>query len=759
MRLKILALLGLALPGAALAFLSLRPEFDQALSAPLVHFYVVTFTAFVAAVISFFVVSAVGQIGRLRPMLVGLAFGWMASFFMMHGALTPGAMVHHLHPAATWSSWLTLLGGGLLFVMAALVPGKNDSTPARDDPAARDDLRIFQLALAACVLIALGFAGLALVAPELLSAMLGAPFSTVMFAATTGAWGLATLAFGWRLIRRSEPLAGLYLCNGLWGLMATVSLFLFPVGHLSWWLHHLILLLAWGATMGMLWRQYEQVRAFQLTRYYAVASLIVTGALALISGEVYSRIVFGNLVNEMVVGSGAINRGLAANVVSHLALERPDQIAGLTVDRELEGWMSSQMTNFDVLASGALYSLDGQRVYPAETQAPALPAIVGVADPSFLRATRGETDYKLLEPGSGATFDPANDHYYALLYTPLLNGAGDSVGVLMTLRDMPDLAGSEMQSRLLGLVLAALSLGALFVALLGIVRRADRLISERTGELERAYADLMASETQRNDLTHMIVHDLRNPLSAIAANLELMVRGIGQEVTGGAETANNNNAMALQAAMTTRLVGRALGASHRMMGMIDDLLHINKMEAGEFKLDLEPLHIGALMDEKADLLRAQADRDGKTLNVDVAPGLPMTLVDAMLIGRVLENLLSNALKFTPMGGRIDLTAEQRGDSILVWVRDDGEGVPPELRALIFEKHYQVRKDDGQPRRAGAGLGLTFCRLAVEAHGGKIGVEGPADGGSVFFFTLPITAQLKAPRPAATPVPVRKRLPE
>ena len=98
---------------------------------------------------------------------------------------------------------LTLLGGGLLFVMAALVPGKNDSTPARDDPAARDDLRIFQLALAACVLIALGFAGLALVAPELLSAMLGAPFSTVMFAATTGAWGLATLAFGWRLIRRS----------------------------------------------------------------------------------------------------------------------------------------------------------------------------------------------------------------------------------------------------------------------------------------------------------------------------------------------------------------------------------------------------------------------------------------------------------------------------------------------------------------------------------------------------------------------------
>jgi signal transduction histidine kinase len=163
--------------------------------------------------------------------------------------------------------------------------------------------------------------------------------------------------------------------------------------------------------------------------------------------------------------------------------------------------------------------------------------------------------------------------------------------------------------------------------------------------------------------------------------------------------------------------------------------------------------------EKADLLRAQAERDGKVLNVGLAPDLPMTLADAMLIGRVIENLLTNALKFTPMGGTIDLNAERRGDAILIWVRDDGEGVPPESRALIFEKHYQVRNTDGQPRRTGAGLGLTFCRLAVEAHGGKIGVEGPADGGSVFFFTLPITAQLKAPKPQATPISTNRRLPE
>jgi signal transduction histidine kinase len=678
---------------------------------------------------------------------------------MLHGALTPGAMLHHFHPAATWSSWLTLLGGGVLFLGAALIPDRGDSKDPRS-AASRGDLRLFQLAFAACALGLLGFIGLAVVAPELLVATSAEPFTTVLFALTGGVWGLAVLGYAWLSLRKSDSLANLYLCNSLWGLTATVSLFAFPFGQLSWWLHHLILLMAWLVTMAMLWRQYEQVRAFQLTRYYAVASLIVTGGLALISGEIYSRIVFSNLVNEMVVGSGAINRGLAANVAAYLNLERPDQIVGLTIDADLETWMTAQMTNFDVLESGAVYALDGRRVYPAETQAPSLPAIIGVADPGFLRAGRGETDHKLLEPGSGATFDPADDHYYALLYTPLLNGAGDAVGVLITLRDIPDLADSEMRSRLIGLGMAAVTLGALFLALLGIVRRADRLISERTGELERAYADLTASETQRNDLTHMIVHDLRNPLSAIAANLELMVRGIGQEVAGGGAVDHNAaNAMALQAAMTTRLVGRALGASHRMMGMIDDLLHINKMEAGEFKLDLEPLQIGELLFEKADLLRAQAERDGKVLNVGLAPDLPMTLADAMLIGRVIENLLTNALKFTPMGGTIDLNAERRGDAILIWVRDDGEGVPPESRALIFEKHYQVRNTDGQPRRTGAGLGLTFCRLAVEAHGGKIGVEGPADGGSVFFFTLPITAQLKAPKPQAMPISTNRRLPE
>lgn len=742
MRLKILAGVGLVLPWAILGVLVARPELDVFVQAPLAHFYIVTFTAFVAAVISFFVVSAVGQEARLRPMLMGLAFGWMATLFMLHGAVTPGAMIHHVHPAATWSSWLTVLGGGLIFLGAAVIPDKRD-------------IRVFQLALAASGLALLGFIGLSFVAPELLTATTGEPFKNGLFIASLGVWGIALIAHTWLWWRAPDALSGLFVCNSVWGLAAVVSLFAFPFGQLTWWLHHVILLFAWLVTMAMLWRNYEQVRAFQLTRYYAVASLIVTGALALISGEVYSRIVFNNLVTEMVTGSGAINRGLAANIASHLDLQRPEQIASLTVDAELETWMTNQMTNFDVLESGAIYSLEGMRVYPAETRAPSLPAIVSVGDVGFLRATQGGTDYRLLEPGSGATFNDAVDHYYALLYTPLLNGAGDATGVLITLRDIPDLVEAEMSSRLLGLTLAAISLGALFLALLGIVRRADHLITERTGELERAYADLVVSENQRNDLTHMIVHDLRNPLTAIAANLELMVRGIGTEVAGG--DAQAANAVALQAAMTTRLVGRALGASHRMMGMIDDLLHINKMEAGEFKLDLEALNIGELMAEKADLLRAQADRDGKVLNVGVAPDLPMTLVDGMLIGRVIENLLTNALKFTPMGGTIDLNAEKRGDAILVWVRDDGEGVPAEARAMIFEKHYQVRKEDGQPRRTGAGLGLTFCRLAVEAHGGKIGVEGPADGGSVFFFTLPITAQLKAPKPSQTAQ--RQRLPE
>lgn len=740
---KTLAALGIALPLIGFGLLVIQPSLNINVAIPLLRYYFVTFAALVGCVISFFVVAALRETRRIRPLLLALMFGWMSLLYVIHGALTVGALIGAPHPAALWSPWIALWGGGALLLAGAWLPNQRDG-------------RLVALLASVGGLALLGFLGLAAVAPQVLDALSGDTGRMAQVSGVLVLWGLALFSHLWHWARKPDGLDGVFVIDSLWGLMAVGALHLFADGQLGWWLHIAVLLLAWLTTMTLLWRTEERVRAFHLTRTYAVASAIVTAALALASGEVYSRIVFGNLVDEVVTGSGAINRGLAANLATHLDLESADQLAGLQADADLESWMAGQLANFDVLASGAIYSLQGLRVYPAETQAPSLPAIVSIGDVGFLQASRGETADRLLAPGSGATFDPTDDHYYALLYTPVASPEGSPAGVLITLRDIPGLTEAEMSARAQGLGLATIGLGALFLALLGIVRRADRLIAERTGELERAYADLVAVESQRNDLTHMIVHDLRNPLTAIAANLELMVRGIRQEVRGG--NTSDHTAVALQAAATTQLVGRALGASQRMMGMIDDLVHINKFEAGEFQLDLEPLPLAELMQEHSDRILPLAEREAKTVSVAIAPDLPMTLADSQLIGRVLENLLSNAVKFTPHGGSIGLSAERRGDAILVWVRDNGDGVPPEDRARIFEKHFQRRDDNGRPIRAGAGLGLTFCRLAVEAHGGRIGVECPPEGGSIFYFTVPVTAQIAAPRVEQVPT-TRVRIPQ
>ena len=113
--------------------------------------------------------------------------------------------------------------------------------------------------------------------------------------------------------------------------------------------------------------------------------------------------------------------------------------------------------------------------------------------------------------------------------------------------------------------------------------------------------------------------------------------------------------------------------------------------------------------------------------------------DGELIGRVLDNLIGNALKYTERGGHIWLTAVPHNDSLTVQVRDDGEGIAPTATAHIFDKFYQVKDDSGKPLRRGTGLGLTFCKLVVEAHHGRIWVESAPGQGSAFFFSLPLNS--------------------
>jgi signal transduction histidine kinase len=184
------------------------------------------------------------------------------------------------------------------------------------------------------------------------------------------------------------------------------------------------------------------------------------------------------------------------------------------------------------------------------------------------------------------------------------------------------------------------------------------------------------------------------------------------------------------------MLGRTRNAAGQLLGQVNTILDLSKLEAGRLELELEHVEAASLLDRAHALVASLAQQNHQELLRDLPADLPPILVDVRLIQRVIENLLGNALKFTPYGGRVTLGARRAAeDAIELWVADSGPGVPEGLRAHIFEKYGQA---PGEARR-GSGIGLAFCKLVVEAHAGQIGVRDAPTGGSVFWLRLPAVA--------------------
>jgi NtrC-family two-component system sensor histidine kinase KinB len=242
-------------------------------------------------------------------------------------------------------------------------------------------------------------------------------------------------------------------------------------------------------------------------------------------------------------------------------------------------------------------------------------------------------------------------------------------------------------------------------------------------------------ERMREDLIQMIVHDLRSPLTSIMGSLhltrELMKRGV-------------------DTARLVKLLDLAAGSSTNLLGLVNSLLDISQLEAQRMQLEIKVMSLSDLVDGARKQVAPLALEDDITLQVDLPPGLPPVAVDEDLVTRVLVNLLDNAIKFSPRGSVVSVTAnggsaafafEESLEStsqryISVSVTDTGPGIPEEYREKIFEKFRRIEEQESRWGR-GSGLGLTFCKLAVEAHGGRIWVESQMGQGSTFTFTLPI----------------------
>ena len=251
-------------------------------------------------------------------------------------------------------------------------------------------------------------------------------------------------------------------------------------------------------------------------------------------------------------------------------------------------------------------------------------------------------------------------------------------------------------------------------------KRAESLLNDAFGELRAAHDDLQRAEGMRDSLTQMLVHDLRTPLTTMLLSLD-MLQTMAQDAPTFDETQRE-------------MIDLALRGSNALLALVNDLLDIAKMEGGELKIERETVTIAALLDDARGSVASQLEMASVELRRQIAPDATSINADADLVRRVLINLLGNAIKFTPRNGTIEIGARIQKEGWEFWVRDSGPGIAPEYQERIFEKFGQVEMRE-QGNRISTGLGLTFCRLAVEAHGGKIWVESELGQGSTFRFTL------------------------
>jgi PAS domain S-box-containing protein len=239
----------------------------------------------------------------------------------------------------------------------------------------------------------------------------------------------------------------------------------------------------------------------------------------------------------------------------------------------------------------------------------------------------------------------------------------------------------------------------------------------RRKQIEALNVQLQDLDKAKQDLTHMIVHDLRTPMTSLISGLQT-VPLLGEM--------NPDQ---------TEFLDMALQGSQTLLGMVNDLLDISKMEDGSMNLERTEVMVAPLIEQAFAQVRSLATSKGITLATKLDDQLVLPSADEEKLRRVLINLLGNALKFTPQGGTVTVLVTLELSGLRFAVKDTGEGIPKEAFEKIFEKFGQVEgRKSG--RKNSTGLGLTFCKMAVEAHGGMIWVESELGQGSTFFFTVP-----------------------
>jgi len=279
---------------------------------------------------------------------------------------------------------------------------------------------------------------------------------------------------------------------------------------------------------------------------------------------------------------------------------------------------------------------------------------------------------------------------------------------------------SETKERIKGLEAGCDDFLSKPVNALELIVRCKNLIKLKKYKDELVAKNLELEKLQKlkEELMGMVVHDLKNPLTGILGNIQL---GLMQKD-------------ALNEKLQKYLL-QAESDSYSLLNMIISILDISKMESGNVKLNKEKISISKLFKMIESTYSSKAEKEGKKLKIEDFVKIELE-ADKSFLERIIQNLVSNALKHVEKEiGEVSLSAFRKEDGVYFTVSDNGEGIPAEYHDKIFEKFAQVEtKKAGLAER---GLGLTFCKMAVEAHGGKIWVESEVGKGSKFIFIIPV----------------------
>ena len=259
------------------------------------------------------------------------------------------------------------------------------------------------------------------------------------------------------------------------------------------------------------------------------------------------------------------------------------------------------------------------------------------------------------------------------------------------------------------------------------LERQESVMRDRYGEINglmivfRDITEQVEREKWRTEFTNMVVHDLKNPVSTLYTSFEWM-------------------APIMQNPDAASLVESGRRVSQQLLDMIDSLMDMARMEAGRLSADSEELNLATIARHEVDLLSRSAGRKSIKLTLDVDPAINSVWGDRSMVRRILSNLIDNAVKFTPSKGEISVEIEPaepkdrlKGGTKVV-ISDTGNGIPPEDRKRILSR-FEMIGGRGKSHR-GTGIGLSFCKQAVEVMGGRIWVEDNPEGGSKFMFVLP-----------------------